>query len=94
MVAHGASLVCKDRLFEQSDKFRIYVCATCELIAETPAPADALRSSIVTALHTEPYCRHCRSQANIYPVDIPYACKLFCQELMALHIVPKLTLAD
>lgn len=77
----------RDRLFKQSDPYHAYVCDTCHFLAEPPAPPD-----IVSALHSRPYCRHCKSNDNIFRVEMPYACKLLLQELMALHIMPKINL--
>jgi DNA-directed RNA polymerase III subunit RPC2 len=40
------------------------------------------------------YCPYCKSRANVSTVKIPYACKLLFQELMAMNVVPRLTVSD
>lgn len=43
-------------------------------------------------------CRYCalnkRKQTKVYKVNIPYATKQLIQELIAVHIMPKLYFVD
>ena len=79
IVSHGAAAVMKDRLFEQSDKFRVPVCKQCGLFAES-------REQNYPTL----YCRNCDTSKYVIEMEIPYAFKLVLQEMQALHIVPRL----
>jgi DNA-directed RNA polymerase beta subunit len=87
--AHGAAEVCRDRLFLQSDPYLVPVCERCQLLAESAAPPDVL-----TVNHSRPYCQHCKSNDHVQMVPMPYAAKLFLQEITALHIAPRLELED
>ena len=83
MISHGASLFLKERLVDVSDKYRIHVCEECGLIAQ--ADLQSQRFS----------CRHCQNvNYSISQVNIPYACKLLFQELMAMHITPRMNLGN
>ena len=83
MISHGASLFLKERLVDVSDKYRVHICESCGLIAQ----AD-LQSQKFT-------CKLCQNvNYNISQVNIPYACKLLFQELMAMHITPRMNLGN
>eukprot|EP00668_Euglena_longa_P033150 GGOE01042677.1.p1 GENE.GGOE01042677.1~~GGOE01042677.1.p1 ORF type:complete len:1135 (-),score=406.12 GGOE01042677.1:113-3463(-) len=38
------------------------------------------------------WCQYCKSRRDVVSIKMPYACKLLFQELMAMNIVPRLTL--
>jgi DNA-directed RNA polymerase II subunit RPB2 len=80
MISHGAAAMLKDRLLDQSDVYKVYVCDICGLLA------------IADLNHGRVYCRGCNNDSQISQVFLPYACKLLLQELMAMHIYPKLLL--
>jgi DNA-directed RNA polymerase II subunit RPB2 len=81
MISHGASLFLKERLVDVSDKYRIHVCENCGLIAM----ADLKQKKV--------WCKACNNNNfNISQIYIPYACKLLFQELMAMHIAPRINL--
>ncbi|XP_073299286.1 DNA-directed RNA polymerase II subunit RPB2-like [Primulina huaijiensis] len=82
MIAHGAAHFLKERLFDQSDAYRIHVCERCGLIAV----------SNLKKLSFE--CRSCKNKTDIVQAYIPYACKLLIQELMAMAISPRLLTKD
>lgn len=77
MISHGAARFLKERLMDVSDKYRIHVCENCGLIATAKLQQG------------EYFCNLC-PQSKICQVFIPYACKLLFQELLAMHIVPKI----
>jgi len=82
LIGHGAAMLLKDRLLEESDKYVMYVCARCGYISYY----DARQRRLV--------CRLCGDKAEIYPVVVSYAFKLLLQELMSLCISPRIILAE
>jgi len=40
------------------------------------------------------YCKHCASYDSVSQLQLPYACKLLFQELMAMNVVPRISLED
>ena len=80
MISHGAALFLKERLMEVSDKYRVHVCENCGLFAIADVDQQTFK------------CKLCQAEpAKIVQVNIPYACKLLFQELMAMHIAPRIT---
>ena len=83
MISHGASLFLKERLADVSDKYRVHICQECGLIAQ----ADLKSQRFI--------CKTCNNvNYNISQIYIPYACKLLFQELMAMHITPRIVLGN
>jgi len=71
LVAHGASLLLKERY--DSDKVVLPICTKCGAIAIE----DTIRNKI--------FCPLCNSE-EIEPVEVSYAFKLLLEELQGLHI--------
>ncbi len=71
LVAHGASLLLKERY--DSDKVKLNICSNCGSIAVE----DTLRNKIV--------CPVCSSEES-EPIELSYAFKLLVEELQGLHI--------
>jgi DNA-directed RNA polymerase subunit B len=82
LIGHGAAMLLRDRLLEESDKYTLYICETCGHIAYY----DMKQRKYV--------CKLCEDKAKISPVIVSYAFKLLLQELMSLCISPKLTLKE
>jgi len=78
MISHGAARFLKERLMDVSDKYRIFVCDICGLICQ----AMLIQNTF--------YCKNCKNHSKISQVHLPYASKLFFQELMALNIAPRI----
>ncbi|WP_309492639.1 DNA-directed RNA polymerase subunit B [Candidatus Hecatella orcuttiae] len=82
LIGHGAAILLKNRLLDESDKYTIYVCEKCGYIAYY----DARQRKYV--------CNICGEDAVVSAVTISYAFKLLLQELMSLCIAPKLILEE
>ena len=78
MVSHGASKFTRGRMYDASDKYQVYVCKKCGLIA-----------SYNDQLHIH-CCRTCDNRVDFAYVEIPYACKLLFQELITMNIAPRI----
>jgi DNA-directed RNA polymerase subunit B len=82
LIGHGAAMLLRDRLLEESDKYLLYVCENCGYIAYY----DLKQRRYV--------CRLCEEKAQISPVFVSYAFKLLLQELMSLCVTPRLKLRE
>jgi DNA-directed RNA polymerase subunit B len=79
LVAHGASLLLKERY--DSDKVILHICSKCGAVAIE----DTIRNKLT--------CPLCTSQ-DIEPVEISYAFKLLVDEIQGLHIRTKFNLKN
>lgn len=78
MLSHGAAMFTKERLMDVSDPFNTGFCKTCGTLA---------------VMNTEEniyICGSCSSKTTFQQKTIPYAVKLWSQELEAMHIIPRL----
>jgi len=71
LVAHGASLLLKERY--DSDKVILPICIQCGSIGID----DTIKGKI--------YCPQCSSE-NVEPIEVSYAFKLLLEELQGLHL--------
>ena len=78
MISHGASRFTRGRMYDASDKYHVYSCNKCGMIATYN---DEMHIHI---------CRTCENRVDFSYVEIPYACKLLFQELMTMNIAPRL----
>jgi len=84
LIGHGAAMVIKDRLLDQSDGTILYVCGNpeCGHIA------------IVDRKKGTRYCPVCGNTTNIHPVETSYAFKLMRDELASMGVIMRLRLGD
>jgi len=82
LIGHGAAMLLRDRLLEESDKYTLYICENCCQIAYFD-----MKQRKYT-------CKICDEKAKISPVIVSYAFKLLLQELQSLCIAPKLKLKE
>jgi DNA-directed RNA polymerase beta subunit len=78
MVSHGAARFTRGRMYDASDKYQVFVCKKCGLIA-----------SYNDQLHIH-CCKTCDNRVDFSYVEIPYACKLLFQELTTMNVVPRI----
>lgn len=83
LIGHGAAMVIKDRLLDESDGTQQYICGnpTCGHIA-------------ILDRHGSLYCPVCKNNTNIYLVQTSYAFKLLMDELLSLGVAMRLQLED
>ncbi|EGR27654.1 RNA polymerase ii second largest subunit, putative [Ichthyophthirius multifiliis] len=84
IISHGTSKFLQERTFSVSDSYRVHICSECGLIA-------------VADLENEYYvCKRCldldkkKDKAKIVQIMMPYAAKQMIQELISMHIVPRI----
>ena len=78
MVSHGAARFTKGRMYDASDKYSVFVCKKCGLIA---------RYNDKMHIH---HCGTCDNRTDFAYVEIPYACKLLFQELNTMNVAPRI----
>lgn len=78
MVTHGATEFLKEIMMEKSDNFQCYVCKSCGLIGLVN-PKEGIYK-----------CTTCDNGADFSTVRVPYAYKLFLQELESMSISSRL----
>lgn len=93
LLAHGVATMLQERLFWQSDPNVTPFCQRCGLIAE-PQCFDQHSRKSEAGLRNYPFCRTCKSRDYIRNVQIPFAFKVFLQELYTMHIAPRLRIAS
>ncbi|HEX55254.1 MAG: DNA-directed RNA polymerase subunit B [Candidatus Altiarchaeales archaeon] len=81
LIAHGASMMLKDRLLDESDRIIVPVCSKCGLVAVRDVERDTI------------YCPIC-GEVETHLVEMGYAFKLLLNELMGMCIYPRLRLTD
>ncbi|MEM2768888.1 MAG: hypothetical protein QXQ15_00315, partial [Candidatus Anstonellales archaeon] len=77
LLGYGAAATVIDRLLENSDKHVEHVCLDCGSFAYYDEPSE------------EYVCPVCGSN-NVGHIEIPYAFKLLLNEIISMHIYPKL----
>jgi len=78
MVAHGTSEFLKEIMMEKSDNFQAFVCKSCGLIGQVNPKANVFK------------CTSCPDITDFCQIRVPYAYKLFLQELESMSICSRL----
>jgi len=76
--AHGIFQFLKERLMECSDNYRLFTCKKCNNMAVVNPDKNIYK------------CNNCKNINHFGEVRIPYACKLFLQEIQTMGIGAKL----
>ena len=88
MIAHGASRFCRERLYDASDKYSVYVCKKCGLTASyNDGNSKKMYAHADFSIHL---CKTCGNKTDFAKVEIPYAFKLLSQELQTINVVPRI----
>ena len=80
LLSHGVAAFTKERLMDMSDPFPTGICKTCGTLA------------IMNEEESIYSCGTCGNKTEFINKTIPYAMKLWMQELEAMHIVPRMIL--
>jgi DNA-directed RNA polymerase II subunit RPB2 len=78
LIAHGVSLMLKERLLEMSDNFEVHVCKGCGMLG------------IANFARNIWCCRGCGNKTDFSKLRIPYAYKLFLQELESMSVTSRI----
>jgi DNA-directed RNA polymerase beta subunit len=78
LVAHGASLLLKERF--DSDKTILHICENCGMVA------------IYDHFKNRMFCPRCGGNIKISPIELSYAFKLLLDELKSMIIFPRVEL--
>ena len=76
-ILQGSAHFLKDRLMDNSDSYKCYVCEACGQIA-------VFNKATKTAK-----CRSCEN-SECYQIQLPYAAKLVFQSLKGMNILPRI----
>jgi DNA-directed RNA polymerase II subunit RPB2 len=88
MIAHGMSRFCRERLYDVSDKYSVYVCKKCGMIASyNDGNKNRMYENADFTIHL---CKTCDNKTEFAKVEIPYAYKLLSQELQTINVIPRI----
>ena len=88
MLAHGMSKFCKERLFDVSDKYSVFVCKKCGMVASyNDGNKNKMYANADFSIHL---CKTCGNKTDFALINMPYAYKLLSQELQTINVVPRI----
>lgn len=90
-IGHGLALTLKGKFMDNSDGYKMHVCSHCGLIARKKINKNVYVCDACEALKPS---EKPPEKPYIHKVSIPYACKIFIQELMAVNILPRIRMRD
>jgi DNA-directed RNA polymerase beta subunit len=76
--AHGCMQFLKERMVDNSDIYTAYICDICGLFAHKVPEKNYYT------------CRSCQNTTKISKIIVPYAFKLFMQELRSINILGRI----
>ena len=82
ILAHGSAFFQQERTMKCSDGYSVHVCKTCGYFAQKARESTAYK------------CIICNTYSNITEIEVPYAFKLFLQEIISLSVFPKIRIKD
>ncbi|MFP3227515.1 MAG: DNA-directed RNA polymerase subunit B [Caldisphaera sp.] len=82
LVGHGATMMLRDRMLENSDVYVMHICNLCGHIAWY----NSKRGIYECPIHGD--------AGDIRPVKVPYAFKLFLQEIISMGVKPEIKISD
>jgi DNA-directed RNA polymerase beta subunit/intein/homing endonuclease len=90
LVAHGGSKFFRERMYDMSDKYGLYVCKGCGMYGavnegEGPWNRGALGSK-ANPDFKQYLCKTCDNRSDFSYVEVPYCFKLLQQELQAMNV--------
>ena len=77
-ISHGIASFLKERSLEQSDHYRVFICANCGMLATANPERNIFK------------CTTCKNTADFRQIRCPYALKLLFQELETMNIAPRM----
>jgi DNA-directed RNA polymerase beta subunit/intein/homing endonuclease len=78
IVAHGASEFLKEIMMEKADNFQCFICKSCGLLGQVNPKAGIFK------------CTSCEGVTDFAQIRVPYAYKLFLQELESMSICSRI----
>ena len=87
LIAHGTAQFLKQLLLDTSDAYTTHVCEICGLFAQR---MKRRMSEKYVSSNDIFFCNACKNYTNISKIIIPYAFKLFVQELLSMNIAPRI----
>jgi len=79
ILSHGAACFLKETLQDRSDNYRLHICKLCGLVC------------MVNKEKEISFCNNCKNKEFSYlEARVPYAFKLFVQELETMGVAPRL----
>jgi DNA-directed RNA polymerase II subunit RPB2 len=78
IVAHGASEFLKEIMMEKSDNFQCFVCKSCGFLGQVNQKSGIYE------------CKTCDGTTEFAQIRVPYAYKLFAQELESMNICSRI----
>jgi len=82
LVSHGAISMLRDRLYDNSDPYRVHTCINCGSLA------------VANTKQAKYECKYCNNKSEFAEIQIPYAAKLLFQELQSMLIKPRIRVEE